>query len=254
MYYFNDSLGIFRFDGSTWHGIGSNAPTGAPYNGVTETGISIAGLQPYCATVNRTNDQDVFACDLWSPLGLLRRSGTNWARVAGLPNNGLTNMRSLVQSIAAPTTFLALPFDSKPVISLNSGGAWSEVTVTQFGFERLRFYNAAPNPANANVWLGGTNKGVFRSPDGGSTWSRVNMAPFQRYTVPAVGWNASGTVALAGDADGNRYCSTDGGVNWQVKTGKLNAGINAIKTANGTPYFLTDGAGLFREAVTPSCP
>ena len=114
----------------------------------------------------------------------------------------------------------------------------------------IRFYSAAESHANSAIWIGGTNKGLFRSTDGGNTWFRVAMnGVFQQQTISAVGSKQSNGRLFAADIDGNRYCSVDGNT-WVSAGTKLRAGVNAIRTFGGNLYYLTDGAGIFREDGT----
>jgi photosystem II stability/assembly factor-like uncharacterized protein len=155
-----------------------------------------------------------------------------------------------VQSLVSGSKTIALPFDDKAMVSVDGGATYSVVSVSQYGFERMRFFSAAESPTNTAQWIAGTNKGIFRSTDFGASWTRVNMAtPFTVLAVTAVGYKPSG-VAFAADFEGRRFCSNNGGANWVALSPQLRAGVNAIRTINGSLYYLTDGAGIFREDAT----
>jgi hypothetical protein len=249
MFYSNDESGLFRWNGSAWGAIGANATAGAPWNGFVEPGITIPFVQVYGVAVNPGDQESVYASFLGSNFGIYRRSGAAWSAVA-MPSQTVTpQVRSIVTS-ATPSKLLALPFDDKAILSTNGGASFAPVSVSQTGFERVRFFSAAENPANGNQWVAGTNKGVFISGDGGFNWSRVTMAvPFTQLVVNAVGFNAAGR-AFAADFEGNRYCSANGGQSWVSAGSPLRAGVNAIRTLGGNLYYLTDGAGMFREDGT----
>jgi photosystem II stability/assembly factor-like uncharacterized protein len=246
MFYSNDNPGLFRFNGTSWGGVGNNVPAGAPWNGNTESGIALNVQQVYGVAVNTANDAVAYTSYL-TPGGVFTRSGTNWTQV--VPPGVTAQVRSVVLASSISSKQLALPFDDKATLSTNSGASYTQVTASQTGFERLRFFSAAENPSNSQQWIGGTNKGVFRSVDGGTSWNRVAAGSiFKQYAITAVGFR-SGT-AFAGDWDGNRYCSTDGGATWKSAGTKLRAGVNAIRTIGSSLYYLTDGAGYFREDGT----
>lgn len=249
MFYSNDNPGLFRWDGTAWRGIGSNATASAPWNGAVEGGVlTLPSPQIYGVTLG-ADDSTTHASFLGPAYGVFRRSGGTWTSIA-IP--GVTpQVRGVVRS-ADPNKLLALPFDDKPVISTNAGASYTQVSVSQAGFERLRFFGAAEDPANTSVWLGATNKGIYRSTDGGSSWTRVALgATFQQQAISAIGFKSNG-VAFAADFDGNRYCSSaaSAGATWVSAGTKLRAGVNAIRTIGTSLYYLTDGAGMFREDGT----
>lgn len=248
MFYANDNPGLFRFNGTAWGGVGANATAGAPWNGSVEAGIlhANANYQIYGVAVNTSNDQVAYISYL-VPGGVFTRGGANWTQV--VPPGVTPQVRSVVLASSSSSKQLALPFDDKATLSTNGGASYTQITASQTGFERLRFFSAAENPTNSQQWIGGTNKGLFRSSDGGTSWNRVAAGSiFKQYAITAVGFR-SGT-AFAGDWDGNRYCSTDGGATWKSAGTKLRAGINAIKTIGSSLYYLTDGAGYVREDGT----
>jgi hypothetical protein len=247
MFYGNDNPGLFRFNGTSWGGVGNNAPTGAPWNGTNEAGIALNIQQVYGVKLNIGNDAIAYTSYL-TPGGVFSRSGASWTQV--VPPGVTPQVRNVAMS-ASSTKYLAMPFDDKPAYTINLGTSFTQVAVSQTGFERIRFFSAAENPNNTAQWVGGTNKGVFYSSDFGATWTRVTMAGvFLQHPVPAVAFHPSSQRAFAGDFDGNRYCSANGGVTWVLLAGKLNSGITSIRNINGTLYYTTDGAGLWREDST----
>jgi hypothetical protein len=247
MFYGNDNPGLFRFNGTSWGGVGNNAPTGAPWNGTNEAGIALNIQQVYGVKLNIGNDAIAYTSYL-TPGGVFSRSGASWTQV--VPPGVTPQVRNIAMS-ASSSKYLAMPFDDKPAYTTNLGTNFTQVAISQTGFERIRFFSASENPINTAQWVGGTNKGVFYSSDFGATWTRVTMAGvFLQHPVPAVAFHPSSQRAFAGDFDGNRYCSANGGVTWVLLAGKLNSGITSIRNINGTLYYTTDGAGLWREDST----
>lgn len=246
MFYGNDPTGIFRWDGSKWLGLGTTNVAG--YNIINEGGFLQAD-EAFGVSVNPSNENDAWAGLLsGDPSKNLRhRSGATWTSVASAP------VRKVVWS-SNNATLLALVFGDKPQISTNSGGTFGPVTVSQTGFNFMRFFSAAQSPSSALTWIAGTNKGLFRSTDSGGSWTRVAMAGvFLDNAINAVGFRPSDNRAFAADFDGNRYCSTDAGATWHLLSGTLNAGVNAIRTIGTSLYYLTDGAGMVLED-SATCP
>lgn len=242
MFYANDAAGLFRYNGTTWQGI-QTAAVAAPYSIAAEPGIA-HGAQIYGVALNRSDDNTAYASYLGGTFGIYRRLGGSWINTT--PATLVPSTRSVVTS-ATPTKLLALSFDDKPMLSTNSGTTYTQVTISQSGFERIRFFAAAENPANQNQWIGATQKGIFYSGDGGVTWTRASMAStFSQLAVSAVGFDASGR-AFAADFAGNRYCSANGGVTWTSAGSQLLAGVNSIRVIAGNLYYLTDGAGMVRQ-------
>ncbi|MBX2991159.1 MAG: T9SS type A sorting domain-containing protein [Bacteroidetes bacterium] len=88
------------------------------------------------------------------------------------------------------------------------------------------FYNAAAWIDSTRGWFGTNDNAIYRTTDGGSTWTKVFVQP-----------GSSGITAihffsilhgLAGSADGSVYRSTDGGVSWTKYTTKLPTAITGI--------------------------
>lgn len=263
MHYANDNPGVFRWNGSVWAGIAGSsgalgASAGAPWNIVQESGSLPFGPFPpvitavYTSTLLKGDDSVVFAGMLGSP-GLHRRTTVpgSWAVVnTNVPGNVTQQIRR-VETAKTPgnNRVIVLPFDDRPLISTDFGASFSQTSVAQGGFERLRFYQVAENPNNANNWIGVSNKGVYVSNNAGASWTRV-AGGWLLQAATGVAFNASSRAFVA-DWAGNRYCSSDGGNNWTVLSGgPLRAGVNAVKLINGSIYYLTDGAGAFREDLS----
>lgn len=251
MFYGNDGAGLFRWNGSAWQGIAGAAASaaGAPYNRVLESGF-FEGQQIYGVALNRADENVAYASLLPTfAAGFQRRSGSSWINMNAPGATVTPQMRGIVTS-ASSNRLIAMPFDDKPVLSTDSGVSWNPVSISQTGFERVRFFAAAESPTAATVWIGGSNKGLFYSTDSGGSWTRTSMAGvFAQLPISAVGFNAAGK-AFAADFDGNRYCSPNGGVTWVSAGSKLNAGVNAMRLVAGKLYYLTDGAGMVREDGT----
>jgi hypothetical protein len=251
MHYGNDNPGIFRWNGSNWAGISSVTSSGAPCNIVQEAGARALPSEPvYGVRLNSGNDQVLYASYLGPNFGSLVRNNGTWA-AAGLPFGIVPQIRTTVSSTTSSSRVIALPFDDKPIKSEAFGGSdtYSVVNISQSGFERIRFFSVAENSTGA-IWLGATNKGVFRSTDSGATWTRLAVN-FATQAISAVGYKSSTQRFFVADRLGNRYCTPDNGASWtQLTGGPLRAGVNAIRVVNGNLFYLTDGAGAFREDLS----
>ena len=251
MHYVNDSPGLFRWNGSVWQGLGT-VDSGAPYNIVNEPGTFVGQAifqQPFGILVHRSDENTAYLGSL-TGFPLRKRTGTTWFNKT---YGAGSSVRSIVPSLAAPTKTMALLFGDKPGLSTDSGENYATVSVSQTGFEFMRFFSAAENPVDSSVWVAATNKGLYRSTDGGSSWTRITMdGVFTQLAMTAVGFRPGTAKVFAADFEGNRYCSGNGGIAWTALAGKLNAGVNAIRTIGSDLFYMTDGAGMVREdAVCP---
>jgi hypothetical protein len=238
MFYGNDALGIFRYSGGQWLAVNeAGNPLGA-----------VDGAQSLGVAINTANNDIAYAGFL-NVNGVRRRSGGTWTNIP-IPGVAVAAVRRFVMAPSNPNKMLALLFDDKPALSIDGGASFAPVAVSQSGFERIRFFSAAEGPNPFSTWIAGTNKGIFRSVDFGSSWARVPMAGvFPQLAITAVGLKQSNSRFFAADIDGNRFCSADGAT-WVSAGTKLRAGVNAIRTFGGNLYYLTDGAGIFREDGT----
>ena len=234
--------GLYRWTGTTW-------------TRVTESGLpndASVFHQPMGLVVDPVDDRIVYY-SLFAPgnpdQGVYRRgtSGT-WLRVL----QGFAPSR-IVMSPINHLRLYALMFDELPSKTENGGDAWTQVNAVHTGFMRLAFYAVAENPSALNTVLGSTNKGLFRSTDGGNNWAAVNPVSGLRNTVLTGLVFLDGTV-WAVDRSGGYYCSKDGGANWTALSDpSLGSAIVDLQLINGSLYLITDGNGVLKDA-SPTCP
>ncbi|MEQ1833732.1 MAG: sialidase family protein [Candidatus Eisenbacteria bacterium] len=104
-------------------------------------------------------------------------------------------------------------------------------------------YCSALTASGTTLLAGTPGFGVFRSTDGGLTWTAVTTQPTN---LDIVSLAASGTTLLAGtDAGVSR--STDGGLTWTAAMTQPTSLIVTSLTANGTALFAgTSTSGIWR--------
>jgi hypothetical protein len=128
------------------------------------------------------------------------------------------------------------------------------VNAPSIGFERLYFHDLAEQPNNANILVGATNKGIYRSTDAGANWTHlaISGAPSQVFSGIAF---ISGGILYGVTRAGGLYCSSDNAVTWStVSLGTLpSVPFRGIKTINGNIHIVTDGGGVY-TGFAQTCP
>lgn len=103
----------------------------------------------------------------------------------------------------------------------------------------LQIRDFVVDPANPDVLLATTDRGLSRSQDGGRTWRPVPDAP----TLAVLAWSDSGTLAGVGP-DGRVHSSADGGLRWAAG-GAVDGAPEAMLVA------AEDGRETMYVAVSP---
>jgi photosystem II stability/assembly factor-like uncharacterized protein len=100
--------------------------------------------------------------------------------------------------------------------------------------------------ASGTTLLAGANEGVFRSTDGGVTWTAATTQPANSDVRSLA---ASGTTLLAGTNGGGVFRSTAGGLTWvALGSGPIASARVPSLTVSGTTLFAgtLSGAGVMR--------
>ena len=198
------------------------------------------------ATVYAGTDLEVFRSD---------DGAAHWTVTPGpapshLPVNALlaTPAAVYVNVVSNSPAPVAIGFLFK---STDRGASWSPLGTGGFFVTAL-----VADPANPGVLYAGSHSGVFRSADGGSTWTAASGGLPSGADVTALVAPAPGILYAALTRGGKVFRSTDGGDHWQrMSRGIASASLTAF-AAGPNPAVLyvaanagTSGSGsLFRTA------
>jgi photosystem II stability/assembly factor-like uncharacterized protein len=142
-----------------------------------------------------------------------------------------------------------------PYISNDAGATWLQVPVSaalSSGFTRLAFQALSDKPSQPSTFLGSTNKGLYRSTDGGASFTRISANGLSSNLFTGLAYSSS-NIAWGATRDGELYCSTDDGANWVSVTQPFPAVVTELLVRGSTLFLLTDGAGMLRRSGL-TCP
>jgi photosystem II stability/assembly factor-like uncharacterized protein len=220
--------GVFKSAdaGATW------APAFDGLRGV----VRIVAVDPgRPATVYAGTDLEVFRSD---------DGGAHWIATPGpapshLPVNALlaTPAAVYVNLVSDSTAPVAIGFLFK---STDHGASWSPLGTGGFFVTAL-----AADPADPDILYAGSHTGVFRSADGGSTWTAASGGLPAGVDVTALAVPAPGTVYAALTGGAKVFRSTDGGGHWQrVSRGIASASLTAFAAGlNPAVLYVAANAG-----------
>jgi photosystem II stability/assembly factor-like uncharacterized protein len=226
----------------TYGGVFKSTDSGSNWSemstGLTATIVYSLGIDPTNTQVIYTGTRD----------GVFKStdSGLNWAKI----NTGLTT-NTKVNSIGIdPTNTQVIYTGTRDgVFKLTNGGTkWIQTSLTDTDVESF-----AIDPTNTQVIYAGTyGGGVFKSVNGGSSWSKINtgLTNSEVYSLAIDPTNTQ--VIYAGAELGGLFKSTDGGSNWN----KMNIGLTTNTKVNSLGidptntqviYAGTYGSGVFKS-------
>ena len=173
-------------------------------------------------------------------------SGGSWqTRNAGLPCCFVT---ALALDPRAPATLYAAVNGSGVQISTDAGATWNAAGTAPNAY----INTLAASAATAGTLFVGTNAGVFRSTNSGSSWQAFNsgLPAVMNVRTLALHPTAAGTLYAAGQP--GVFKSTDNGATWAASNAGLTTpDVQAIALDTLTPatlYAGTYGGGVFKSA------
>ncbi len=213
---------------------------------------SIGEVRAIAFAPDYANDRTLFAGS-WDGIFRSTDGGDSWSQVSSTA----TDIGSLAVSpdYSNDGIVFAGTDDDGIFKSTDNGNSWIQVSTTTYNRE-LSF---SPNYVNDQTAFAGTNDGVFRSIDGGDSWSPV--------TGLAVGWTeglavspdyANDRTVFAGAEDG-MFRSTDGGNSWSVIAGLASTYVDSLAVspdyANDRTVFVgTEGRGVLSYSFPETTP
>ncbi len=178
--------------------------------------------------------------------GIFRGSGNSYA----LSVNATSGAGKLVRGPSGRIYHLTV--DGKPMISSNAGVSFQPTAVTDealLGFVRVYATALAESAANANIVVIGTNKGIFRSTNGGGLFTKVAGAGLPISSLSSMLY--SGATLIAADPQGTVWRSCNNGDSFEFVTNSPSSFVGL--TVSGSSLFISiDGRGVFKTAL-PTC-
>jgi hypothetical protein len=160
-------------------------------------------------------------------LGLISSEdgGRTWTSVSEL---GTSDFHALERS--GDRIVAALFQQSQVLVSDDDGRTWETRTAP------MPLVSLEVDPADPDRWVGGTERGIFLSDDGGDSWRQLDATPNVRFA-----WAEDGELFRI-DPGGALKVSTDGGTRWDDR-GSTGGEPHALAVAeDGTLYAaLIDG-------------
>lgn len=129
----------------------------------------------------------------------------------------------------------------------NGGSTFTDITPAEASGQYY-FYGVGVNPLNPDILLAGSLQSMYRSTDGGVSWTKV--AASQTYNYRIAFSDADPNLVFAGGSS-RVYRSTDGGVSWSGITSGLDG--SDIQWAvpswsDDTVAFTGSSVGFYRSA------
>jgi photosystem II stability/assembly factor-like uncharacterized protein len=265
-------------NGSTWTSVNGNMNISEPYYlGVSATSATriVAGLQDNGSIVyNGTNwfegkGGDGMDCFVdWNNPNIIIASSQNGGH--GRSTNGGTSFSNIVSGLTGTADWVA-PICQDPNVantyyagrqhvfkSTNQGSAWAQLG-TLPGSGNVLYIN--PAPSNPNVIYAGRATAIYKTTDGGSSWSNItgSLPVSGRISdIDVDNTNANNVyVTLSGYVAGDKvFYSNNGGSTWtNYSTGLPNLPVNCIvykKNSPGAVYIGMDYGVYYRESSMSS--
>ena len=180
-------------------------------------------------------------------LGLLRSedAGRTWSSVSRYAYADLHTIREIDGTIYAYDYVLPAV-----IVSPDGGTAWDERTAPP----GARVIDFAVDPSDPDQLLATSKRVIFRSTDGGESWTSAASAD-----APRLSWPEAEALYRA-DEDGSVYESSNHGASWEL-VGRIDGSPRALKAvgpeelyaalADATIVHSTDGGRNWEEVFDP---
>ena len=226
--------------GGTWQQMNNGLPSDPA------SGIAIINLLPFTPNVYLTTIKGA---------GVYRSydQGATWqAENSGLPAGPYQFMSGIG---GAGDGYLYVLLDGAGIWRGTAGpsGA-SPLSWSQWGTSATQLPKRANTPTLVNgVYYVPTGEGVFRSSDGGATWTQINGGLGGGFVNNTATDSANPGIAYA--AAGTIYKTGDGGTTWSKADSGITGAVNGIRGGlgtvlrqlDGTLYAATGNAGIFKS-------
>ncbi|MEN9972029.1 MAG: hypothetical protein RIS20_376 [Bacteroidota bacterium] len=175
-----------------------------------------------------------------------RQKSSNWSVVGPItnfqegqtPGSGQTNTYSFDQCLNVPNVCYCGTEPGEVYKSLDTGLHWSCVSMSiDFGSGVTAIEVDYSNP---NIVFTGGNNGVFRSTDGGVSWT--NVLPNSNFGVNELFIHPSNSQLIFAATDKGLFKSIDGGLNWTQQYSDASYDIKA-NTGNSSIVYLVKHNG-----------
>ena len=175
---------------------------------------------------------------------------SNWSVVGPITNyqenntqgSGQTNVYSVDACLSNPNFMFCGTEPGEVYKSIDGGQNWTHSSMTlDFGSG----VNAVEiSPTNPLVVFAGGNKGIFRSTDGGASWT--NVLPQTNFGVNEILINPGNEQLVFAATDKGLYRSTDGGANWTQLYTTACYDIKCKANSNSEMYCVKNNNALIK--------
>ncbi len=221
----------------------------------TDASRGYTGALTYDLAIDPQNPATVFWVGRSGPFKSVN-GGNDWTGLAFAPAIS-AEWHSLRMHPTDNRQWLLTDQMSKIFITRDAGASWTTLLdIPGIGFNAIDYAPSDPNIIYVALIQedDSGNFGVYKSCDGGTTWSQSNggiTAPFMKIIDLAIHPADPNRVYLGTETDGV-YLTTDGGISWTHKSqGLTSANVRVLKmdpTNPNTLYAgLSDGQGVFRS-------
>ena len=212
--------------GSAWTSLGPNSSSGG-YAGIGRINR---------ITFHPTNTSIIFACTAGGGLWKTINGGSSWVpltdNLASIGTSGL-----VINPVDPNIMYLATGDGdgadtySYGVLKSTDGGVSWNTTGLSFTTGTV-IYKLQPHPTDPNILLAGTNGGLYRTANGGTSWTKV-VASGQFYDIEALS-----STNMVATTKGGLYRSTDSGATWVLVTTIASTGRIALAVSASNPDFV----------------